>query len=421
MSARPVSFQELLNVVRAAAKHKTKTAAAASINMPRQTFHYILEEAKKWNITPNTKEDPRHEAIQTEQNAQIRARRLADENSRLQTALANAYRDLDEARTIRKGLLGLTATPLQPADIKLPKKVGKHLPEIGILHYSDFQWGETVSLEEMGGRNCYDSAIASLRLIRSYSIAGNLLTKHWKGEEPPARLVIILGGDLFSGDIHEELQETNDIPMPRVVKVVVQQLVMAIDHLLGTVACPIDIYSTPGNHGRKTKKPRHKTYVRTNFDALVSDLIEWHYKTIRNEKRINIFRSESTDALFEIYGWKFCATHGDMMGTKGGKGFIGPVAPITRGMKKVHAEYAALQIFVDYILTGHYHTRLMTEEGWANGSLVGPSEYSLLELRARPAPASQNFFSVHPEKGINMERAIFVGHPDEGSIYRRRS
>lgn len=416
-------FDDLLVVIKAHAKYPgNHTKAAETLHMHRRTYTDRLREAKRLGITPNTKKDPREakEAVELERDSQITIRRLRDDNSRLQNELKEAYRDMHEARSIRKAVLGLTAQPLSPGETKLPKRVGKHLPEVAILHWSDFQWGEVVDLDQMGGRNKYDSEIAAWRLTRCHSIAASLLTQHWKSETPPHKLIIILGGDLFSGDIHEELKETNDIPMPRIVKVVVENLVLAINHLLAAVACDIEIYSTPGNHGRLSRKPHFKNYVSTNYDALVADLLEWHYKTIMKEKRVNVFRPESGDALFNVFGWQYLATHGDQIGTDGGKGFIGPVAPVARGLKKVIAEYGALQIHIDCAFIGHYHTRLCTEEGWSNASLVGPSEYSLRKLRARPAPATQNFFTVHPEKSINLERAIFVGHPDEGSLYRRR-
>src|SRR5262249_33439944 len=56
------------------------------------------------------------------------------------------------------------------------------------------------------------------------------------------------------------------------------------------------------------------------------------------------------------------------------------------------------------------------EEGFVNGSLPGPTEYSR-DLRFRPHPAAQLFLTVHPKRLNPLRRWIDVGVPEEGSLY----
>lgn len=69
------------------------------------------------------------------------------------------------------------------------------------------------------------------------------------------------------------------------------------------------------------------------------------------------------------------------------------------------------------MLSGHLHTaRYIASLGVANGCLVGHNEFAR-DLRAKPEPASQNMIVVHSERGVISVMQIYVGHPEEGSIY----
>ena len=124
----------------------------------------------------------------------------------------------------------------------------------------------------------------------------------------------------------------------------------------------------------------------------------------------------SVDALFSVYGWRVLATHGDRIGSRGGQGFIGPAATAARGMKRISMDYAARGVHLDLILMGHFHTPLQLEEGFVNGCLPGPSEYSR-DGRFRPSPARQLWLTLHPRRGVTSTRWINVGVEAEGALY----
>jgi hypothetical protein len=160
-------------------------------------------------------------------------------------------------------------------------------------------------------------------------------------------------------------------------------------------------------------KPESKNAAATSIDVLVSDFVELALKSVPG---ITFYAPQSPDALFSVYGWRVLATHGDRIGSRGGQGFIGPAATAARGFKRIVQEYSARGIHLDLILIGHFHTPLELEEGFVNGSLPGPSEYSR-DGRFRPHPAVQLFFSVHPRRRCSLRRWIEVGDPSEGSLY----
>jgi hypothetical protein len=59
------------------------------------------------------------------------------------------------------------------------------------------------------------------------------------------------------------------------------------------------------------------------------------------------------------------------------------------------------------------------EWGFANGSVVGHNEFART-FRLKPHPAQQWLLSVHPRYGVAQRAKLFLGTPEEGSIYRGR-
>ena len=342
---------------------------------------------------------------------QIERRRYADENAKLKADLTAAHRQIVELQNVRENYMGLMAMP--PTPVSFPSRSeGAGQAETVVLFLSDLQWGEHVFLDAMDGLNSFNLAIARNRLGRWANIVCDLCTKHWVGP-PPDRIILILGGDLLSGAIFLELQKTDEIkPLPAA-RDVADHLITAINLIKETVNCPIDIISLSGNHGRTSQKPESKEAASTSMDVLVSDFLEL---TLRGKEGITFFVPASPDALFSVYGWRLVASHGDKTGSKGGHGFIGPAAAAARALKRMTLDYAARGIHLELILLAHWHTALQLEEGFVNGCLPGPTEYSR-DGRFRPTPAVQLFFTMHPRHKIAQIRWIEVGDPSEGSLY----
>lgn len=338
----------------------------------------------------------------------IKDKDLAAENKKLREALV-------EASDWRRGVLGLVDPPLSPR-IHLPADKSKPGSRTVIIHLSDWHCGEVVDIDEMEGLNSFNLDIFRARVGRLGKAAKELLTTHWKGA-PPEKIVLIFGGDLITGEIHAELAQTNDALSAPAVRSCAE-ILAGLVKLLREIA-PVDIYSVPGNHGRLTFKPQSKGMASNSFDTLIGQVVEM-VVTLGGTKGIRFYYPKSGDALFKIYGLTFCAAHGDRIGSRGGQGFIGPIATILRGIAKTRSYYAAQGVIVDYVLCGHFHTTSKLPRGFSNGSLVGPSEYSR-DLKADPEPAKQNLIVVHESKGVIDFQELMCGEANEGAIYRPRA
>lgn len=339
------------------------------------------------------------------------AQRLRDEVARLKKENATLARRAGRAEDLRGQVFGMTRDPIVPVAFA-PRDGAAPQSETVILFLSDLHWGESVDLEAMDGLNSYSLAIARARLGRWAQGAADLATKHWSGP-PPERVILILGGDMVSGEIHVELAKTNEAKALPAVRDLVGHLTAAIRLIRDAVKCPIDIISLPGNHGRSTMKPESKQSAETSYDTLVCDFLE---STLAGERGLTFYKPPSGDALFSVYGWSVFATHGDRIGSRGGMGDIGPAATASRGFNRITRDYAHRGQLLDLILIGHFHTPMMLEAGVVNGSLPGPTEYSR-DGRFRPHPAQQMFLAMHPRRKITQMRWIHVGAPGEGALY----
>lgn len=344
----------------------------------------------------------------------IELRRLKDQLARARTQLREAEQRAAIAEDIRAGVLGLTAEPLRPRLIVPDRDPGTGGRTV-ILHLSDVHYGETVLLDEMDGLNRYDAKIAQDRVARFFDRAISLMTEHWKGD-PPDEIILCLGGDLISGAIHAELRETNLPAVPATVREVGEHIAGGVVRLRLEVERPVRVLSVPGNHGRMTEKPQSKGRSAGSLDLLATDFCEAATRGA-GVKDVEFYKAMSPDAYFSVYGWHWLLTHGDTMGGRNaGTGFLGPINTIAKGHRKLVDTSWRSGRPVHFVLTAHFHTTVKTAFGWGNGSVVGYGEYAR-DLRADPETARQNMLIVHPRHGVIADQPLYLGHPQEGSLY----
>lgn len=399
----------------------SKARVAEAMDVSEAAVRRYLRRAAALNINPSSAmldSDQKPAIVQHEPSDPVEVRRLKDKVALLESALRIAERRAVAAEDIRGGIAGLFSDPPQPKHVVLPAKQHAKAGEIPILSLFDLQWGEVVDLDKMDGLNSYNADIAANRLARYFNKAIDLCTgAHWASKLPAPKAYLVLGGDLVSGSIHDELVKTNDRSPIEAVRDLVSNLIGGIERFAASMKCPIEIISLPGNHGRITQKRESKRYVVDSYDTLVAWLLELHFN--KPGSKIIVTAPASGDAVVSIYGRNVLLSHGDRLGVRGGDGGAGVAAPAARGMRKMVAEYAARGILIDVVIIGHLHSSLILEDGFVSGTMVGPSEYSR-DCRFKPRPACQWLLTVHPDVGVARRWEVYVGDPSEGSLYRPR-
>jgi hypothetical protein len=222
---------------------------------------------------------------------------------------------------------------------------------------------------------------------------------------------LALAGDLISGDIHEELRNTNDLTSMQQVAAMVEEVCAGIKHLLATFG-KVHVVCVPGNHGRPTIKPTAKKYAELSYDMLIGAMV---HREFRDDPRVTFQMSKSKDQVTPIFGRNILTTHGDKMGTGGGQGFAGPILPIARGAHKVFAQYASIGQPIYMMLHGHYHFTANAGNVLSNGSVPGYSEYGH-DLRVKLEPAQQWLFMIDDAWGARERLPVQLTDPEHGLI-----
>jgi hypothetical protein len=240
--------------------------------------------------------------------------------------------------------------------------------------------------------NVYDESVAQRRYKRLIEKTIDIAKNHLPNNTYPGMVYLRLG-DMISGEIHDDLRESGQLHAIPSVRSLVEAEMWGIRQLQKAFG-KVHVVSVAGNHSRVTHKPQFKR-VGDSFDHLIA---WWLESLFKEDQRISFYTPDGPDALFELYGRSYVATHGDKIGSGGGQGFIGPAATIARGMKKVSDEYARLGVPIKGIFMGHFHTAMELELGWANGSMPGVGEYSRA-FRMTPQEPIQWLIFFHEKFG----------------------
>lgn len=314
------------------------------------------------------------------------------ENLRLTDEIESLRRTLDVVERIEQ-------TAITPVEWLTPKKPASKSAATLVLMLSDLHLDEVVLPQEVDGLNAYNREIAKQRLRKT--IENTLkLSRHYLAGMKYDGCVLLLGGDIFSGDIHEELAETNEDTMLGSLLYWAGEIGAAVD-VLADEFKRVHVAAVAGNHGRMTRKPRAKLRAKTNFDWLLAKMLERHFA---GDKRISFDVPESSDVLVSIYDSHHLLTHGDQAHGGGGIGGIYP--PIMRLRARKAQRYLATGLSFDTLWLGHWHQYLPSPSLIVNGSMKGLDEYAFVNNFGYEPP-QQALAVVVPEKGITLQAPVF--------------
>lgn len=271
---------------------------------------------------------------------------------------------------------------------------------IALLLISDTHLDEVVNPKEINFANDYNREIAVQRVTNMFANFLKLAQHHLSGMRYDGAVIPLLG-DMLSGDIHDELKNTN-------AATTYESLLFWTDYFAQCLRklAPhfpyIDVPCVVGNHGRNTKKPMMKGRVVNNSDWLFYCLLA---RELRDVPNIRFHISESADHLIKIYNTTFCLTHGDQF--KGGSGISGLLSPLMLGDARKRKRQHTMKQPYDYLVLGHFHERSFFKSVIVNGSLVGYSEYPYLLSFPVDEP-QMSFFVIDQERGITISAPVFA-------------
>jgi hypothetical protein len=398
--AKPTAKSILIDALNSVIRNKgNKAAASRELGIPRTTLIERIEQAQLQGVKP-TMVPPDAEAALIEQQYAHDAE-MRDMKRQVDVL---AKENLSHQK-LKNSLIKADNHIIKPPKWLTKTTPAKGAPGVPTIFLSDFHWGEVVYKEAVNGINEYDRTIALRRFKNVIDTTIDLCTNHMVNPKYPG-IICALGGDMISGDIHDELAESNDGSN-------IEHVLDLLDNLTWALGKFADVFGkvfvpcTFGNHSRTYKQYRHKQAAKTNYDWMLYNLLARHFK---NDKRIQFQIPTGFDTVYKVYGVNYLLTHGDRLGVAGGTGIVGMLGPIARGVQKIKQEYNNQNKTIDYVIMGHYHQYISLKGCIVNGSTKGYDEYAYSNRFTSERPQQALWFT-HPEYGVTFQVPVVVDEP----------
>lgn len=317
--------------------------------------------------------------------------------------LSFSQRDTDKKYKIAQAEIARLSTELDTAvlfkdsvytyEIKKKKSSGGEATAFAIA--SDWHVAERVKKASVDGSNEYNMRIAKARAETFFLHILSLIEKE-RNAINIKTLVLALIGDMISGNIHDELLASCEVPPIEEAMFAQNLLASGIDFLLANSNLDLVIPCCVGNHARIT----HKVHV----SAEQGNSLEWMIynnlaKYFENEKRVKFILSKSYFTYVVVYGRVIRFSHGHAV--KYGGGIGGLTVPLLKAIARYDLSRPA---YLDVI--GHFHQRMHHQKFVVNGSLIGDSPYGKrLGFTGRP---EQAFFLIDAKRGATVSCPILV-------------
>ena len=295
----------------------------------------------------------------------VQKKKITEDNKRLRKQnkeLLTHLESVQQAESFKNKL----DSSLKSAQIhEIPKVANTNEEQVAcLLCLSDWHIGETVDFETVGGINEFYPEIAEDRALNYFRNAKNKI-KALSQIENINQLIIWLGGDFISGYIHPELEENNSMSPLEEAKFMSKILTHGINLLVEGLDLEVRIVTSYGNHGRNTFKKRFSTGAFNNFEYMTYDFIYPHI----SDKIVDWYNEPSDFSYIKVYDKTIRFSHGDNFKGKGGNNFTSSILRQIENFDK--QQKADLDVF------GHFHTLTFNSKFVCNGSLIGPSAFSL--------------------------------------------
>lgn len=364
--------------------------------MPAMTFEEAERVLAEEPIEPAAGATSTPAERPSETRAELDAHRLRRENAELASARKRLLAEIADREEQIAILKELRARDPLPPIIERPTVGAMQRQGIPVLVCSDWHIEEPVEPAKVMGLNEYSLDIAD-RCIDRLVDAFEWLTRDARYDCREA--IIALLGDLLSGYIHAELEEANSLsPVEAIL-----WLSERIERMLRRIAarCPeiarFIVVCCDGNHGRNTHKIRVATRSANSLEWLLYHTLS---AKMADDPRFDFRIAEGEWVIVDVYDQRIAFTHGDSFQYGGGVG--GMSIPIRRGIAR---QFQGQQIAK--FCMGHFHQRQDFGDILVNGSMIGPTPYSV-RIHAPYEPRMQSWFLWDSRRGQALSAPVWL-------------
>ena len=308
--------------------------------------------------------------------------RAISEVERLREQLSTALdiRDPDASRVIT------TTTTTDQDSISVP-----------ILLCSDWHCGAVVRPESVNGLNTYNVEIFHERAENLFRNALKVV-RMVRSSATITEMVVFLGGDMIDNWLHPEQIQMQELSPTQQIIECERAIIAGLNYLLDHGDFErIIVPCSHGNHGRTTQKMQADNSHSTSLEWLMYQSLQRHFK---NNPRIVWQIATGYTTYLEVLGQTLRFHHGDAVRYQGGIG--GLTIPLTKWMHRSDQGIKA-----DHSFCGHFHQLTMGPGFSVNGSLIGPTGYSI-KLGFAPERPQQLMRFIDSARGFTVSAPILT-------------
>jgi hypothetical protein len=385
----------------AAVKKRGKTAVAKELGIPRTTLYSRLERIERGGsaVAPKKFDDIVAGDVSEEEKLNQRLKELE------KIARAQRKSEVFEDRIIDSLTKAVEAREPLYSPLVIPKSQRKIDKHEFVLLWSDLHAAERVSLDETNGINEYNWKIM---LERHDRLREGLYSYQDNRPYPVEKLHVCGLGDMLSGNIHDELAETNEMPLSEATIQLGLDSSVWVESLLERFPS-IHVAGVVGNHPRAHRKTRAKQA----FDNADWTMYHTMRLALRKQKAIEFNIPKANQLPITVADrWRILLWHGDgVRSTMPGV----PWGGVMRRVAALQNQYNGSGMPIDLFACGHFHTANVVESSAGrvamNGSIKGLDEYTLKAFGSGSKP-QQVLLTFHPKNGLTDVSFIDLERPE---------
>lgn len=372
--------------------NKDYNETAKKFNVTAETVRNLCRSLRAKIEIPKSTEQPfkiTEQVILRRENAEIKA---------LKKQLEEAVKDYESLSDLYDIALALKTQDVSKIDAPSIKPNNSIKSEAtAIVQLSDTHFGKIILPATVNGLNEHNPTIAKKRMEK---LAENLLTlvNKERSDVKIENLVLGLGGDFMENSmLHDHSQMATAFSQ-------MEELLFSRELLhkfIKTVAengkfKKILIPCVRGNHSRTTKKMNSTIDYRTNFEALLYNILKQDF----NDSMFEWYAPDSDICEFKVYDKKIRSLHGWQV--KSGGGIGGLTIPLNKYILRMDQISKC-----DYNLMHHYHSlSYPTANCTLNGSLCGYDTFAM-QIGATFQKPMQSFQLLDKTRGFTIKAPIF--------------
>ena len=295
--------------------------------------------------------------------------------------------------------------PITPPEPIYTKAEAKHKICAAVMRISDSHTGAVQDALEIEGLNAYNFELCERRQM-DYADRFISWVNRQRNSYPINDCHIIVTGDLVSGDIHQELQVTNEFPAPVAVVKATDVLVKQIHKIAPHFDRVVVEFVTEDNHGRLTRKPQAKEAGLNNFNYIIGSMARQFLRDVENVQ-FNVY--PALEVVVSVLNRNYLITHGHQIRAWMGIPFYGVQRLVgkessrrmTQMLDELQKESAeaidkARRMGFHKFVMGHYHQFFESYYYSICPSVSGPDAYDIHNGNFHPP--GQSGWLVHPER-----------------------